>query len=70
MLTLIPKVSFIYTLIHDVNNNSNAIILFNVFLNISIILIIIAVIYPFRKKITSIFKKKTAKQNIKRYNFN
>jgi hypothetical protein len=50
MLTLITKVSFIYTLIHDVNNNSNAIILFNVFLNIRIILIIFAVIYPFRKK--------------------
>ena len=53
-LNLISVVSFIYTLIHDVNNDSNALILFNVFLNISIILIIIAVIYPFRKKICSI----------------
>jgi hypothetical protein len=61
VLTLISVVSFIYTLIHDVNNDSNAIILFNVFLNISIILIIIAIIYPFRKKITSIFKKMTTK---------
>jgi len=55
-LNLISVVSFIYTLIHDVNNDSNALILFNAFLNISIILIIIAVIYPFRKKF-AVFKK-------------
>ena len=70
MLTLISIVSFIYTLIHDVNNDQNAIILFNVFLNISIILIIIAVIYPFRKKNNFDIQKKTTKQNIKRHNFN
>ena len=51
-------------------NDSNAIILFNVFLNISIILIIIAVIYPFRKKNNFDIQKKTTKQNIKRHNFN
>ena len=64
MLTLISIVSFIYTLIHDVNNDQNAIILFNVFLNISIILIIIAVIYPFRKKKNNFdIQKKKTKQN-------